>query len=95
MKNLIIVSVIILASFSMIACNNTNKTAANSTKDTTATAKSTTAKAGVDSKTATSVKEMVGNYLQLKNALTKDNSSEAATAGKALSDGFAKLDQSD
>jgi hypothetical protein len=94
MKNLIIVSVIILASFSMIACNNTNKTAANSTKDTTATAKSTTAKAGVDSKTATSVKEMVGNYLQLKNALTKDNSSEAATAGKALSDGFAKLDQS-
>jgi hypothetical protein len=78
----------------MIACNNTNKTAANSTKDTTATAKSTTAKAGVDSKTATSVKEMVGNYLQLKNALTKDNSSEAATAGKALSDGFAKLDQS-
>lgn len=37
---------------------------------------------------------MVGNYLQLKNALTKDNSNDAATAGKALSDGFAKLDQS-
>ncbi|MGF7079092.1 DUF3347 domain-containing protein [Mucilaginibacter sp. UYCu711] len=101
MKNLIIVSLISLASFSMIACNNTNKSAANSTKDTTASTnaapadtKSTTAKGGVDPKTTAFVKEMVGNYLQLKNALTKDNSSDAATAGKALSTGFAKLDQS-
>ncbi|MBD1366531.1 DUF3347 domain-containing protein [Mucilaginibacter sp. ZT4R22] len=97
MKNLIIVSVISLASFSMVACNNTNKSSANSTKDTTASTNSapaTTAKGGVDPKTATSIKEMVGNYLQLKNALTKDNSNDAATAAKALSTGFAKLDQS-
>lgn len=101
MKNLIIVSLITLASFSMAACNNTNKSTANSTKDTTAltnaapaSAASTTAKGGVDLKTTASVKEMVGKYLQLKNALTKDNSSDAATAGKALSTGFANLDQS-
>lgn len=101
MKNIIIVSVISLDSFSMAACNNTNKSSANSTKDTTAstnaapaTATPTTTKGGVDPKTATSVKEMVGNYLRLKNALTKDNSNDAATAGKALSVGFAKLDQS-
>jgi hypothetical protein len=102
MKNLIIISAIGLASFSMVACNNSNKSSAiNTSKDTAAsttngatTANSAPSKSGVDPKTSASVKEMVGNYLQLKNALTKDNSSDAATAGKALSAGFAKLDQS-
>ncbi len=101
MKNLIVVSVISLASFSFVACNNTNKSAANSTKDTDASTNATpanataaTAKEGVDLKTTTAVKEMVGNYLQLKNSLTKDNSTDAAAAGKALSADFAKLDQS-
>lgn len=101
MKNIIIISVISLASFSMVACNNTNKSSANNTKDSTAstnaapvTATSNPSKGGVDAKTTASVKEMVGNYLQLKNALTKDNSIDAATAGKTLSEGFAKLDQS-
>ncbi len=102
MKNLIILSAIGMASFSIVACNNTNKSFSGNTKDTTsatnaapatATAMSTAAKSGVDPKTTASVKEMVGNYLQLKNALTKDNSNDAATAGKAVSEGFAKLDQ--
>lgn len=99
MKNLIIISTIGLLSFSMVACNQSNNsTSGNADKDTTA-AKTTfpaelQSKSGVDPKTTASVKEMVGNYLQLKNALTKDNSNDAATAGKALSDGFAKLDQS-
>ncbi|MEO8950169.1 MAG: DUF3347 domain-containing protein [Mucilaginibacter sp.] len=99
MKNLIIISTIGLLSFSMVACNQSNKsTSGNADKDTTA-AKTTfpaepQSKSGVDPKTTVSVKEMVENYLQLKNALTKDNSNDAATAGKALSDGFAKLDQS-
>jgi hypothetical protein len=101
MKNLIVVCALTIASVTIIACNNTNKSAANRTKDTAtstnaapADAKSTTAKGGVDPKTAASVQEIVGNYLQLKNALTKDNSSDAATAGKALAEGFSKLDQS-
>ncbi|MFA6084864.1 DUF3347 domain-containing protein [Mucilaginibacter sp.] len=99
MKNLIILSTIGLLSFSMIACNQTNKsTSGNTEKDTTVATNTAAAasqsKSGVDPKTTASVKEMVGNYLQLKNALTKDNSNDAATAGKALSDGFAKLDQS-
>ncbi|MFD2146088.1 DUF3347 domain-containing protein [Mucilaginibacter antarcticus] len=90
-----------MASLSMVACNNTNKSAATGTKDTTAStnaapasAASTTAKGRVDPRTTASVMEMVGKYLQLKNALTKDNSSDAATAGKALSTDFTKLDQS-
>ncbi|MET3981937.1 putative lipoprotein NlpE involved in copper resistance [Mucilaginibacter sp. UYP25] len=97
MKNLIIVCALAIVSFTIIACNNTSK---SSNTDTTgkispsSAATSSTAKGGVDPKTTASVKEMVGNYLQLKNALTKDNSTDAATAGKALSTGFAKLDQS-
>jgi hypothetical protein len=99
MKNLIILSTIGLLSFSMVACDQTNKsTSANTGKDTTVATSPSAAtprtKSGVDPKTAAAVKEMVGNYLQLKNALTKDNSNDAATAGKTLSDGFAKLDQS-
>ncbi|MDN3584973.1 DUF3347 domain-containing protein [Mucilaginibacter flavus] len=97
MKNLIIISVTCLASFSMVACNNTNKSASNSSKDSTGTNSAGTsnpAKSGLDSKTTAAVKEMVGNYLDLKNALAKDNSTDAATSGKALSEGFMKFDQS-
>ncbi|MES2060534.1 MAG: DUF3347 domain-containing protein [Bacteroidota bacterium] len=100
MKNLIIISAIGLASLSIVACNNNAKKAsADAGKDTTASATATptassTAKSGVDAKTTASVKEMVANYLQVKNALAQDNSSDAATAGKALSEGFIKLDKS-
>jgi hypothetical protein len=101
MKNLIIISAISLATFSMVACTNHTPSSANSVKDSSAattnapiSAAATTSKAGVDTKTAASVKEMVGEYLQLKNALAKDNSPDAATAGKSLSEGFVKLDQS-
>ncbi|GAC1314039.1 MAG: DUF3347 domain-containing protein [Mucilaginibacter sp.] len=101
MKNLIIISTICV-SLSIAACNNSNKTsAASADKDTTSTATTATntttsaqSKSGANPKTAASVKEIVGNYLQLKNAFSKDNSNDAATAGKALADGFAKLDQS-
>ncbi len=102
MKNTIIISAIGLASLSIVACNNATKTTAITTgKDTSsaapAVAKTTTiapSKTGVDPKTTASVKAIVGYYLQLKNALTKDNSNEAANAAKALSDGFAKFDKS-
>nr|WP_294791064.1 DUF3347 domain-containing protein [uncultured Mucilaginibacter sp.] len=99
MKNLIILSTIGLLSFSMVACNQTNKsTPGNGDRDSTAATATTAAtpqsKTGGDPKTSVSVKEIVGIYLQLKNALSEDNSNAAATAGKALSDGFAKLNQS-
>lgn len=41
-----------------------------------------------------SVKEIMSAYLELKNALTKDNTTRAATAGKILEDAFKKFDQS-
>lgn len=98
MKSLIYITALAAASFSIAACNNGNKPAvSNADKDTSVTSTVATpasSKPGVDPKTAAAVKGLVGNYLQLKNALTKDNSSDAATAGKALADGFGKFDQS-
>ena len=37
-------------------------------------------------------KEIIANYLQLKNALAKDNGKDAATAGNAIVDALAKVD---
>lgn len=54
------------------------------------------ASAAGDSMTATtlSIKEILTSYLQLKNALTRDNSADAASAGKALESSFKKFDKS-
>jgi len=41
-----------------------------------------------------SVKDITTAYLQLKNALTKDNTNDAATAGKSLESAFKNFDQS-
>ena len=100
MKNIIIVSALAVSSFSIVACNNSNKsTSSNSGKDTTtssiaAPTSPTSTKTGVDQKTAASVKELVSDYLQMKNALIKDNSNDAATAGNAMADAFGKFDHS-
>ncbi len=41
-----------------------------------------------------SIKEIVDNYLQMKNAFAKDNSNDAAAAGKALESAFKNFDKS-
>lgn len=41
-----------------------------------------------------SIKEIVSNYLQLKDAFAKDNTNDAATAGKALEAAFKSFDKS-
>jgi membrane fusion protein, copper/silver efflux system len=46
------------------------------------------AKPEVSHKNAVSVKEIVSSYLRLKNALAKDNSADAADAGKAVEAAF-------
>lgn len=48
----------------------------------------------VNPKVATSIKEIVGHYLHLKNALVADNGENAATAGKAMVESIGKLDKS-
>jgi hypothetical protein len=47
-----------------------------------------------DEKNAVSIKEILTAYLQLKNALTEDNSTGAATAGKKLTAAFKNFDKS-
>lgn len=92
MKNLIIASALTIAAFSFAACNNTNEsTSTNSLADTAKT--NTGAKPGTGAKTSESIKDLVASYLQLKNALTLDNTNDAATAGKTLADGFANFDK--
>jgi hypothetical protein len=40
------------------------------------------------------IKNIVGHYLHIKNALVNDDSKEAASQGKALAEGMGKLDKS-
>ena len=48
--------------------------------------------ASVNSKASFPVKEIMAGYLQLKNALTKDNAKDAATAGNAMIATLASVD---
>jgi len=48
----------------------------------------------VDVKAAASLKEIVGHYLHIKNALANDNGSEAANGGKAIEQAMDKIDKS-
>ncbi|MDQ6608816.1 MAG: DUF3347 domain-containing protein [Bacteroidota bacterium] len=72
------------------ACNNAgDKTSADNTKNDTSvvnnsSTKETTQPGNGDTKTDGSIKEMVSQYLQMKNALAKDNAQDAASAGKAF-----------
>lgn len=62
---------------------------ATETSTTPAVATATTEATGI-----VSTKEMISAYLQLKNALTKDNTNDAATAAKALETSFKNFDKS-
>lgn len=48
----------------------------------------------VDAKAFASVKEIVGHYLHIKNALANDNGKEAANAAKGMERAIRKLDKS-
>lgn len=54
----------------------------------------TTPPLAAETKTTGTIKEIVGDYLQLKNAFTNDNTNDAATAGKALEAAFKAFDKS-
>lgn len=99
MKNYLFFLAFTFAAVSIVACNNENKPhSANSGNDTVASveapAPASSVKTGVDPAVAASVKSLVNDYLQLKNALTRDNSNDAAMAGKALFAGFNKFGES-
>jgi len=99
MKNLILS--IAFAAIILTACNNSiNKSteSQNSSNNTQAISqtdnKKIAASPTIEAKNAVSITAIVNAYLQLKNAFTKDNTTEAATAGTALEAVFKNFDKS-
>lgn len=64
------------------ACNNSNTREEN--KDTTKVVTNAPLESAASNSNTGSIKGIVDGYLQLKNALTKDNAKDAATAGTAI-----------
>jgi len=98
MKNIIIG--IAIVAITLAACNNTgNKSTAsqNSSKNTQATSQTDnatkTTSSAMDTKNPVSIKVIVSTYLQLKNAFTRDNTMDAATAGTKLEAAFKSFDK--
>ncbi|MDB5200608.1 MAG: hypothetical protein JWQ27_17 [Ferruginibacter sp.] len=94
----ILIFSIAMTATNLMACNtNDNKasetTKSEVTKDTLAQ-QSATADTVAQASTGTvfPVKEIIGRYLQVKNALAKDNSKDAANAGNELVASLAQID---
>ena len=80
-----------MIAFVLSACSNNS----NTTKEQTKASEPPTANSpsgNTSNQQAPSVDESVTAYLHLKNALTNDNSKEAAEAGKHMHDALLKLD---
>lgn len=79
----------------LAACNSdtkqpgTGSDTARSTSPATTTEPTTT-----KNQSASPVSEIVSGYLQMKNALARDNANDAASAGSAMVAAFGKLDKS-
>ncbi len=93
MKNLIIGSAIAIVTFT--ACSNgTSNTDSADKKDRDSAQQNTTTKeATLQDTKASPVKELVSQYLQLKNALASDNGKDAATAGSGIMNALGKVDK--
>jgi PBP1b-binding outer membrane lipoprotein LpoB len=85
MKNIILSALAI--SFILVSCKQNKEVETVNTS--TNTPETTTVKVNPNS---FSIKEIVTDYLSLKNALTKDDSNATADAGKALAETLGKID---
>ena len=89
---------IAISVISLTACNNGNDKSTEANKKDTDTMQAmnteprTASANGGDTKSASSIKEMVGHYFHLKNALANDDGKDAASAGKAIVEAMGKLD---
>jgi hypothetical protein len=77
-----ITSLFLITAINLAACNSNSKSS-EAVKDTVSTEDTTNNQTPV-STVAFPVKEVIAEYLKIKNALVKDNSQEAANAGKEL-----------
>lgn len=90
MKNLIIAVALTAASFSIISCSNNGGT---KTESQTATSETATTQTTEETKGNSSVKAIVDNYLQLKDALADDSGDDAAKSGEALATSLGNFDK--
>lgn len=89
----IIIGLAIVAN-ALMACNNSNDNTTYSKQIAVKNDTSTTTHQQPATDTATfPSKEIIANYLQLKNALTKDNGKDAAAAGNAIVASLSKIDK--
>ncbi len=98
MKKIIFgISVIAITAASCNSGNNNTSEANKKMDDTTQVSNSpateVSASTNKDTKTDGSMKEMVAQYLQMKNALANDNGKDAATAGNAFVESMGKMDK--
>jgi len=96
MKNVIFA--VAIATTTLIACNsNSNKTAESKSMDDSTKVDHSTVKdastTGTTDKEGEAVKEMVAQYLQIKNALASDNGKDAASAGNAFVASMGKMNK--
>ena len=98
MKNIIIGMALIV--ITAASCNNGSNTTSdkNTNTDSTSQVNNSSAKepgssTNTNTNVARSMQEMVGQYLQMKNALANDNGKDAATAGNAFVESMGKMDK--
>jgi hypothetical protein len=98
MKNIIIGMALIV--ITAASCNNGSNTTSdkNTNTDSTSQVNNSSAKepgssTNTNTNVAGSIQEMVGQYLQMKNALANDNGKDAATAGNAFVESMGKMDK--
>ena len=88
---------IAIIAISTAACNSSSSEKISTNNDTTqlnnSSAKQTDTSNNSDAKVDGSMKEMVSQYLQIKNALANDNGNDAASAGNAFVKSMAKMDK--
>ncbi len=106
----IIFSIIAVSTIAFTACNNSSTKTESDKHDMGTMSKESMQEAAtpvdkevkavavtytnVDTKVAASIQEIVDHYLHIKNALTNDNGSEAASGAKAMEEVVSKLDKS-
>ena len=89
-----------IAAFSLTSCNDSNNKLAenqNAAKNTVqvklqGNTSITSTAIPADATATVTIKEIISTYLQMKNAFAKDNSNDAATAGKSLQTAFINFD---
>ena len=84
----------LFVSIGFVACSNNNSSQESSATNSETTPEAANTDNADAQKSAGTINDVVSHYLSLKNALTNDNASEAASAAKEIGESLAKVDES-